>query len=209
MTKKITISVSDELHEKMMEWKESFNFSKIFQKYISREIEYKELFQSKMKEDKSMEEILAEGDLTSEGGQYQTGKDFGFAYAKSLRYHELKPYEEYVEGWNKQDPEAIEMIHYNLDIMSIFDRMGLIGDSADLEDIKAQDEDYHFFTHHFDMGVMAGVMEFIQEECRSVEAGKIIIERDKKMSLVKTEDEKMKIVEMYQEKIETALKDNN
>ena len=207
MTRKITISVSDELHEKMMKWKDSFNFSKIFQKYITREIEYKERFQAKLKEDQSMEEILAEGDFESEGGQYQTGKDFGFAYAKSLRYHELKPYEEFIEGWNKQDPEIIERIHYDLDIISIFDRLGLIDDSLQPSDIDTKDVNY--FAPQFDTGLIDGVMEFIQEECRSVEVGKIVLKRDKEIALAKDENEKWNIIKIYKEKIDTVINNNN
>ena len=57
--------------------------------------------------------------------------------------------------------------------------------------------------------VVTGVMEFIQEECSSIEVGKIIIERDKKMALAKDKDKKLKIYEVYKEKIEAARKKNN
>ena len=42
MAQKITISVSDELHEKIQQYKDSFNYSKIFQDIISKEFQKKE-----------------------------------------------------------------------------------------------------------------------------------------------------------------------
>ena len=50
MTKTITISVSDELHETMMKWKDSFNFSGVFQEAIAEKIQRKEDFQKRLKE---------------------------------------------------------------------------------------------------------------------------------------------------------------
>lgn len=209
MAKKITISVPDELHEKMTKWKDSFNFSQVFQNAITFEIENKERFRFKLKEEKSMQDILVQGNFETDEGQYQTGKEFGFAYAKTLTYHELKPYEEYIEGWKKQDSEIIERIHYDLDIISILDRIGLIEKSGKPKDADLQEGKVYILANSFDRGVVTGVMEFIQEKCSSVEFGKIIIERDKKMALEKGKDKKLKIYEMYKEKIEAALKNNN
>ncbi len=42
MAQKITISVPDELHEKMQQWKDSFNYSGLFQDVVSKEIQRKE-----------------------------------------------------------------------------------------------------------------------------------------------------------------------
>jgi len=42
VAQKITISVSDELHEKIQQYKDSFNYSKIFQDIISKEFQKKE-----------------------------------------------------------------------------------------------------------------------------------------------------------------------
>jgi len=44
MAKKITISVPDDLYEKMTEWKSSLNFSKVFQNAISVMIQKKRNF---------------------------------------------------------------------------------------------------------------------------------------------------------------------
>jgi len=42
MTQKITISIPDELHEKMQHWKDSFNYSGLFQDAVSKEIQKRE-----------------------------------------------------------------------------------------------------------------------------------------------------------------------
>jgi hypothetical protein len=202
MTKKITISVPDELHEKMEKWKESFNFSKVFQSAISVEIEKKEHFIMKLENDKSLEEILNDGNYETQEGQFQAGKEFGFAYAKTLRYHELKGYEKYIEGWNKKDREILDRINYDLDIMSIFDSMGLVREATNFKEVELEKKIY--LSNAFDYGFITGIMEFIQEECSGVESSKVALERDKKMAIVKDKDERMKIFLDYKEKILNA-----
>ena len=204
MTKKITISVPDELHEKMEKWKGSFNFSKIFQSAISIEIEKKERFIMKSENNKSLEEIVNDGDFETRDGQFQTGQEFGFAYAKTRRYHELKGYEYYIEGWNKKDPEIIERLHYDLDIMSIFYSLGLLqleGENSEEFEIKTKVP----LNDDFDYGFMTGIMEFIQEECSLVKIEKMVLERDKKMAVAKDENDRMKILLEYAEKIKNSI----
>lgn len=93
MTKKITISVSDELHEKMMKWKDSFNFSKVFQDAISGLIQKKEDFQKRLKGDETMPEIierLKREKAEAENQWFDTGKNDGIDFAKSTSYEELR-----------------------------------------------------------------------------------------------------------------------
>ena len=204
MVKKITLSVPDGLHEKMENWRKSLNFSKIFQGAITNEIEKKERFQFKLKGGKSMQEIMEHGNFETNEGQFQTGKDFGFAYAKSLKYHELKPYEEYIEGWNKQDPEIIDRVFYDLDIISIFHNMGLVTDQT--EEIEKFDfENADYLGSSFDIGLVTGLMEFLQGECSAVEVGKIVLERDKELRLAKDENQRLKIWETYKNKINNKI----
>ena len=57
MSKKITVSVPDDLHLKMNEWRESFNFSKFFQKAVSTMIQSKEEFQKRLRSNIDMTAI--------------------------------------------------------------------------------------------------------------------------------------------------------
>ena len=52
MVKRVTISVPDDLHEKMEKWREQFNFPQLFQKTIAAAIKNKEDFQNRLKGDK-------------------------------------------------------------------------------------------------------------------------------------------------------------
>ena len=47
MVKRITVSVPDELHEKMEKWRSNFNFSKVFQNAVSGAIQKKEDFEKR------------------------------------------------------------------------------------------------------------------------------------------------------------------
>jgi len=49
--KKVTLSVPDELYERMIEWKSSMNFSKVFQTAISGMIQKKETLKAKVKKE--------------------------------------------------------------------------------------------------------------------------------------------------------------
>jgi len=93
MTKKITISVPDKLHEKMMEWKDSFNFSQVFQNAISDLIQKKEDFQKRLKGDEKMTEIverLKREKEESEHEWFEQGKTDGLEFAKNIDYETLK-----------------------------------------------------------------------------------------------------------------------
>ena len=48
MTQKITLSIPDRLHEKLNEWRSSFNLSKMFQDALSDAIKKKEAFSKKL-----------------------------------------------------------------------------------------------------------------------------------------------------------------
>ena len=92
MVKKITISVPDELHQKMMEVKEVFNFSRVFQDAISNLIQRREDFQKRLKGDKKMAEIierLHKERAESEGNYFEYGKTKGLIWAKSTHYQEI------------------------------------------------------------------------------------------------------------------------
>ena len=58
MAKKITISVPDELYEKMTEWKSSLNFSRVFQNAVSGMIQKKEELTSKIRNEIDLSSIV-------------------------------------------------------------------------------------------------------------------------------------------------------
>ena len=62
MVKKVTLSVPDELFKEMQKWRKALNFSGIFQEAVSNEVQKKELFKNKLREqDKTMKEIFEMG----------------------------------------------------------------------------------------------------------------------------------------------------
>lgn len=204
MSPKITISVPDALYEKIQKWKDSFNFSKVFQNAISNEIAKKERFQDKLKEDETIEEVLENGNFETPEGQYATGKEVGFVYAKTAPYPEIKNYEQYVEGWEKRDPDVSERFSYSLDFPSLMVNLGLIEDPVEVKDKKDMSEDSIPLTWSFELGFMYGIIEFIKGECSSLRVNKLVIKRDKEMALAKDKDEKMKIFLSYRPKIMNA-----
>jgi len=92
VSKKITLSISEELSEKMDKWKDSFNFSKVFQDAMSEAIQKKEDFQARLKGSASMEEIIER--LKKERAEVavdykEKGKADGLAWAKAASYEDL------------------------------------------------------------------------------------------------------------------------
>ena len=93
MSKKITVSVPDDLHLKMNEWRESFNFSKIFQKAVSTMIQRKEEFQKRLRSNIDMAAIaerLRREKLESQTESSELGKKEGAKWARSAHYKELQ-----------------------------------------------------------------------------------------------------------------------
>ena len=93
MSKKITVSVPDDLHQKMNEWRESFNFSKVFQKAVSTMIQRKEEFQKRLRSNIDMAAIaerLRREKQESQTESSELGKKEGVRWARSAHYKELK-----------------------------------------------------------------------------------------------------------------------
>ncbi len=92
MARKITLSIPDLLHEKMEEWRQSFNLSKMFQDALAEAILKKEEFQRRFHEDTSMSETierLRREKRISEGNFLENGRTEGFQWAKSAHYDDL------------------------------------------------------------------------------------------------------------------------
>lgn len=92
MARKITLSIPDLLHEKLEEWRQSFNLSKMFQDALAEAILKKEEFQRRFQEDTSMAETierLRREKKISEGNFLENGRVEGFQWAKSAHYDDL------------------------------------------------------------------------------------------------------------------------
>ncbi|MBF0203359.1 MAG: hypothetical protein HQK67_03390, partial [Desulfamplus sp.] len=92
MTRKITLSIPDMLYEKMEEWRQSFNLSKMFQDALAEAIHKKEEFQRRLREDHDMAEIidrLKHEKKQSEGNCSENGHIRGLQWAKNAHYNEL------------------------------------------------------------------------------------------------------------------------
>lgn len=93
MAKKVTISIPDMLHEKLENWRESFNLSKMFQDAVSEAILKKEEFQKRIREDLDLGQIierLRREKMQSEGNYLETGKNDGIVWAKTAHYDHLQ-----------------------------------------------------------------------------------------------------------------------
>jgi len=92
MAQKITLSIPDLLHEKLKEWRASFNLSKMFQEAVTDAIQKKEEFQKRFSKDYNMSEIikrLKQEKLILEKQYYKLGKEEGLRWAKTAHYEDL------------------------------------------------------------------------------------------------------------------------
>ena len=92
MTQKITLSIPDLLHEKLKEWRSSFNFSKMFQEAVTDAIQRKEEFQKRFKQEFDMQEVIhrLKAEKTAWENQfYKKGKLEGMRWASSAHYQDL------------------------------------------------------------------------------------------------------------------------
>ena len=93
MTKKVTISVPDDLHEKMQEWRDDFNFSAIFQEAVNKAIERKEGFKRRLGEVTTMAQVierLRKEKAESSLSYFEQGKKDGLEWAMAASYDEIQ-----------------------------------------------------------------------------------------------------------------------
>jgi len=98
MARKVTISIPEVLHEKMNEWRNSFNLSKMFQETLAEAINRKEAFQKRLKEDTSVSDIidrLKREKSLSEKNYFENGIQDGLIWAKTAHYDDLQ----YAVSW--------------------------------------------------------------------------------------------------------------
>jgi hypothetical protein len=109
MTKKVTVSIPDLLHEKMEKWRRSFNLSRMLQDAIMEAIQRKEDFQKRIQEDLDLFEIidrLKREKERSEGNYFDTGRHDGMAWAKTAHYDDIQ----YALSWEDLDGAARDKV---------------------------------------------------------------------------------------------------
>lgn len=92
MAQKITLSIPDMLHEKLTEWRSSFNFSKLFQEALTDAIQKKEALQKRFSEEFDMPDIVRRLRQEKEAWEdkfYKTGKHQGLKWARAAHYEDL------------------------------------------------------------------------------------------------------------------------
>ncbi len=90
---KITISVPDELYEKMQEWRSSMNFSRVFQNAMTGMIQRKEALTSKLRKEvdfSSVVDRLKKEKVEFEFNIREWGIKDGLEWCKTAHYHELR-----------------------------------------------------------------------------------------------------------------------
>lgn len=107
MAKKITISVPDDLHEKMKEWKSALNFSKVFQNAVSGMIRKKEALKHKIMDEIDLSAVIDR--LKKEKAEFEIniierGKSDGLEWSQTAHYRELQ----YALAWNPVDNPTLD-----------------------------------------------------------------------------------------------------
>ena len=130
MAKRTTISIPDDLYEKMEKWKGEINFSGEFQKHISELIEKKERYKKRLKEVETMDDVIER--LRSERDESQKeweeiGKKEGLEWAKTAHYDEIQ----YVFNWNIDEmpssdiAEGESLMRYFEEIFNTYPQLGI------------------------------------------------------------------------------------
>ena len=91
MSKRITLSVPDALHDKIEEWRTSFNLSRVFQDAVAEVIRRKENLQARFTDD--LPQVIARlkrEKSEAEEDWYRRGAAAGAAWARSAHWLELK-----------------------------------------------------------------------------------------------------------------------
>ena len=93
MARKITISVPDDLYEKMKDWKSSLNFSRVFQTAVAGMIQRKEALTSRIRNEIDFSSIVArlrKEKIDFEFNITEWGRKDGLEWCKTAHYRELQ-----------------------------------------------------------------------------------------------------------------------
>ena len=91
MSRRITLSVPDALHDQIERWRESFNLSRVFQDAVAELIRRREAMQSRLKEE--LPQVIARlkrEKQEAEAGWFEKGEEAGLAWARNAHWLELK-----------------------------------------------------------------------------------------------------------------------
>jgi len=132
MTQKVTLSIPDLLHEKLEEWRASFNLSKMFQEALTEAIQRKEEFQKRFSEEFDMSDIidrLKQEKLVWEKKYYKIGKAEGLRWAKIAHYSDLLYVLQFTDAYKLiSDPNMntyFDQIYQTMDL-AIFSNSGSV-----------------------------------------------------------------------------------
>jgi len=109
MAKRTTISIPDELYEKMNKWRDHINFSKEFRNHVSNLIEARESFLLKTKGNKKMANTIARlkaEKVESLGDYRQIGRDYGYDWAEEADYVQLRAILDWEPNTNDDLPQG-------------------------------------------------------------------------------------------------------
>lgn len=138
MAQKITLSVPDLLYERIKQWRDSFNLSKMFQEVMTEAIQKKEEFQKRFHQDFDLQDIVKRLKIEkyqAEKNFYESGKNQGIQWAKSAHYEDLiyvlqieDPYqldsddrlESYFRTLFTSDSRHSALIHFSSDNKKLF-----------------------------------------------------------------------------------------
>ncbi|WP_300673243.1 hypothetical protein [Desulfoluna sp.] len=101
MAKKVTISVPDDLYERMKEWRSTTNFSQVFQRSMSNMIRKKEELRQKIHDELDLScvvERLRREKAEFEANFIEEGKQAGLEWSRTAHYRELQ----YALGWRPE-----------------------------------------------------------------------------------------------------------
>jgi predicted lactoylglutathione lyase len=102
MAKKITLSVSESLYQKIADWRSSFNLSQMFQDMVTEAIQRKEEFQKRISEDASLSDIIRRLRMEK---QEAVSKIIEKGMAEGMRWAKLAHYDElcYAISWKPEE----------------------------------------------------------------------------------------------------------
>lgn len=92
MSQKVTLSIPDLLHEKLEEWRASFNLSKMFQDALTEAIQKKEELRKRFSEEFDITDVikrLRKEKFDWEKNFFRSGKTEGLKWARTARYENL------------------------------------------------------------------------------------------------------------------------
>ena len=92
MAQKITLSIPDMLYERLTQWRDSFNFSKMFQDAVTDAIQKKEEFQKRFSQEFDMPEVIKRLQQEKQAWIkqfYRLGRKEGIKWGKSAHFEDL------------------------------------------------------------------------------------------------------------------------